>query len=371
MSSRSTMLPVLVALFVLLAWTCTGNAQTSFRPGRDGGEFSGYEDVRGALDTIGLLRAEPEPWYPLPQARAIMDQLVANGDLQDDSLKNSWEEIQRIAAEIEAAWPNCEVEGVAEINRQLELLRVLGNELRERRGEIANIRIGVTELYDPDAALFAEKVGNLPNVQQSGAESLSRSLANRTMRAVSDAIGGPGTALRAGLLRVLGVVSVTIGVGEQAVASYEGFVAYQRLPHILEKYEMIAYLMAMDEQYSAVIEAINGIRRRTAEIVTAACPCLPSRMVPDGQAIDAVPFTAEHRVNELNERIEELRGRAARGHEVGVTLGRYEAERNELMQVITSRSERERASRAWHELLEDNATSRRRYGEFQARQRNR
>lgn len=371
MSAKSILLAVAMTLGLLAAGLDSGHAQTSFRPGRDGGEFSGYEDYRAFLDRVGLLRAEPEPWHPLPQARELMDQLAANGDLRDEFLRTSWEEVETITAAIEASWGDCQIRGVEEINEHLRRLRRLGEEIRTRWGEVADIRDGVMDLYQADVEIFLDNVGDRPDVKRVVEESQARGTTRDILSEYAEAVGGRSRALRVGVLRFLGAVDAVYSVGEGAVMSYEAFRGYQRLPHILEKHEMIAYLNGLILQYRALVGTVNAISLSMRDAVREACPCLPERLIPDGQQLDLNPDSDSFRLGTLLEERDELRRRAQSGAgNVGYRLGDVERQIDEAMRRLTSRSGRDRASRAWYEQVEDNSASRRQYEQFRQRAQN-
>lgn len=374
MRVRSVLAKGAVALGLLVTGIAGAFSQTSFRPGRDGGEFSGYEEYRALLDNVGLLRAEPEIWTPLPRAREIMDQLATNGDLKDDVLKDAWERMGRLSGEIEALWPDCEIRGIRGITDRLDQLRRLGEDLRRDWAEVAQIRDGVVALYTADLDLFVENVGGSPDVWDVAGHRALRMGSNQLLGQINQAVGGSGMAARAGFLRFLGVAGATFAVADGAVMAYEAFLAYQRLPHILEKYEMLSYLNALMAQYVQTLETINALRGRVIDRIAQACPCLPSRLVPDGQLIDVSPDDPEFRLNSLYAELAELRRRASASGQspavelgVGARIGEVQRMIDEVSRRSTRRSSTTgRARRSWAGQIEDNAQTRRHYEAYRS-----
>jgi hypothetical protein len=348
-----------VLALVLCLNISAAQAQGHFRPGADPADGPASGQLRDLLDAMGLLRAEPEPWTPLPEVRAILDELAANGDLQDDILKASWEELNVISDALSAGWADCIVTGRRGIQTQYDNLGRLGEDIRDRMNQIANIREGVAELYLLDVTVFEESIGELREPGEIIAEGYTRMGVLQAFRGVAHLQGGSVASVGGTFLRRLGVLGLAINLHNLTVVSFEAFRAYERLPHLMEKAEMIAYLDALRTQYSRNLEAINVMIQSIADTFPEACPCLPSMTIGEAQIIDPDPESIERRIDRIGDRLLAMR---ESGEFSGHRFEQLEQELEDLVNLrIAQAREQRRADREVREQNADSEEARRRH----------
>jgi hypothetical protein len=232
------------------------------------------------MEQIGALDAEPEVHSPLPQAREIMGELAAHGDLRDDYLHGVLEELDEAGRGIGAAIDGCDSD---ELDRQVRRLRRLGRETHAQWSRIAGMRDVVIDLYDIDVANFRRLVAGdaaAPTALDRIAGRLEGYGFSRTVRLIRDSQRIPGRisqgagTLGSRLLLPLSALQTGYDSIRATVMSYEAFAATRRLPHILEKYEIIAYLGELNVQYGLVIQLVNTMLGDVDDDFERHCRCL-------------------------------------------------------------------------------------------------
>ncbi len=277
------------AATAVLFWTAQGsNAQTTFRPGTEEARLSaqatGLADraLLRTAEALSIISTEPETHEPLPQARRIMDELVESGNLQDRWLSNAWRNIEPITARIDAAVTECRPELV---RQRIARLREFGEDVRQHSGEIANLRDRLVDLYNDDMAEYMRRVQRIEAAAE-GMPPLLEGIAQRsgrygvsktaeflsTWQRASAGVQAAGRATRS----ILGPLAAVQTLHDSIVAadmSYNAFIAARRLPHILEKYEMIAYLGELAGSHLELIDMINIVLTNVAADYEEHCNC--------------------------------------------------------------------------------------------------